>query len=73
MVGRGYRLGNRLGIVEVVLLQSTLLRLQIGFDELRGDQPHVLAIALEGAGQVPGSGAGLHTDQARRQVGHELH
>ena len=59
-----HRLGDRLRIAEVVLLS-----LRIGPDVLRRHQPGIVAKAIELATEMMRADAGLHADQARRQVG----
>jgi len=58
--------GDRLGVGDVVLV-----RLHVGFDELRCHQAHGMTEPLQCAGPVMGTGASLHADQAWRQVREE--
>ena len=58
---------NRLSVCYVVLVG-----LHVGFDELRRHQPHGVAHALQLARPVVRAAAGLHSDQAGRQIGEEL-
>jgi hypothetical protein len=56
--------GDRFRIAEVVLLP-----LRIGAHILRGHEPGVVPESLQLAAQMMCADAGLHADQARRQVG----
>ena len=57
------RLGDRLGVAEVVLL-SLAIRAHV----FRRHQPGIVTEQLEPATEVMRADAGLHADQARRQV-----
>src|SRR5947207_10990553 len=56
--------GNRVGIIEVVLLS-----LAIGADIFGRHQPGIVTKRCEFAAQVMGADAGFHADQARRYIG----
>jgi hypothetical protein len=62
----GDRLADRLGIGGVVLVGLDM-RLHV----LRRHEPDRVAQLAQLAGPMVGAGAGLHPDQARRQVGEE--
>jgi hypothetical protein len=62
--GALHRLGDRLRIAEVVLLAF-----RIGTHVLRRHQPGVVTKHLHLATETMRANAGLHTDQARWQVG----
>src|SRR5450631_2529582 len=59
-----YRFGDCLGIAEVVLLS-----LRVGTNVLRRHQPGIVTKRLKPATEVMRTDAGLHADQAGRQVG----
>ena len=59
-----HRLGNRLGVAEVVLLS-----LRVGPHILRRHQPGIVTKRLKLAAEMMRANAGLHADQARRHVG----
>ena len=59
-----HRFGNRLGIAEVVLLP-----LAIRAHVFRRHQPGIVAKRLQLAAEMMRADAGLHADEARRQVG----
>src|SRR5262245_31116337 len=59
-----HRLGDRLGIAEVVLLPSRVRTHIFGWH-----QPSVVTKRCEFAAQMMRADAGLHADQTRRQVG----
>jgi hypothetical protein len=59
--------GDRLGIVEVILLAF-----QVRFDKLWRDQSNVMAMLLESTCKVLTAWARLHTDKALRQVRNKL-
>jgi hypothetical protein len=59
-----HRLGDRLGIAEIVLLS-----LRIWAHVFRRHQPSVVAKRLQLATEMMRADAGLHADQARRQFG----
>jgi len=65
-VGAGHRFADRLGVRGIVLV-----RLDVGFDELRSNQLHRVSQLGEFPRPVVGAPACFHTDQARRQVGEE--
>jgi hypothetical protein len=56
--------GDCLSIAEIVLLS-----LAVRANVLRWHEPCVVAKRLQPAAEVMGSDAGLHADQARRQIG----
>jgi hypothetical protein len=61
-------LGDGRSIIEVVLLCA-----QVGLDEFWRHQPYIMTQALKGTGKVLRTWTRLHTDQASRKVGNELH
>ena len=59
-----HRLGDRLGIAEVILLS-----LGIGTNILRRHQPGIVAKCPKFATEMMCADAGFHADQARRYIG----
>jgi len=58
-----YRFGDRLGVEEVVLV-----RFQKGFYKLRGNQPHIMALAAQCSAEEVRAGTGFHADERVWQV-----
>jgi hypothetical protein len=67
MFGRDNGLADCLGISRVVLV-----RLHVGFDKLRCHQPYRMPKSRQLACPVMGTAAGLHTNEADRQVGKQF-
>ena len=59
-----HRLGDRLGITEVILLP-----LRVGSHVFCRHQPGIMSERLEAAAEMMGTDAGLHADQAWRHIG----
>lgn len=63
-VGPGHRFADPLGVSHIVLV-----RLDVGFDELRGHQLYRVAQRLQLPGPIVRAAARFHADQARWQIG----
>ena len=61
LLGHGF--GDCLGVDEVVLV-----RLAVGFDELRRDEPHLVPLCSQGTTQEVRSGTGFKPDQRCGQL-----